>query len=72
MNQTPLTYEQLEETFVPWAQQQPDIHAAIIVESRARVDHPSDQWSDLDLILFIPHPQADASQADWLEEIGEV
>ena len=34
--------------------------------------HPADEWSDLDLILFVDHPWAFVDHPDWLSEIGEV
>ena len=58
MNQPALTYEQLEQNCIAWAQAQPDIRAAIVVGSRARLDHPADEWSDLGLILFTTTPAA--------------
>lgn len=71
-NQTNSAYEQLERNFVAWAQSQPDIRVAIVIGSRARDNHPADEWSDLDLILFTTKPTSYASRQDWLEQIGEV
>jgi predicted nucleotidyltransferase len=28
------------------------IRAAVVIGSRARVDHPADEWSDLDVLIF--------------------
>jgi aminoglycoside 6-adenylyltransferase len=72
LSQTALTYEQLERNFVAWARAQPDILAAVVVGSRARTEHPADEWSDLDLILFTTDPSAYVSDTGWLNEIGEV
>ena len=72
MNQPELTYEQLEHTCAAWAQAQPDICAAVVVGSRARVNHPADEWSDLDLVLFTTTPAAYTAPANWLHEIGQV
>ena len=44
-------YENLEKNFVSWAQAKEDIRAAFMVGSRARSDHPADEWSDMDIIL---------------------
>ena len=65
-----LTYDQLIERFVKWAETQPDIRAAVIIGSRARVDHPADDWSDLDIVVVTTDPEHYLSKADWLENIG--
>ena len=72
MNQPTLTYEQLEQSCLAWAQAQPDIRAALVVGSRARSDHPAHEWSDLDFILFTTAPAAYTAPASWLEAIGKV
>ncbi len=71
MNQTTVTYEQLIERFVKWAQTQPDIRAAIIVGSRARVDCPADEWADLDLVVIVTKPERYLSTPDWIKNIGD-
>ncbi len=35
--------KQLEERFVAWANTRPDIRAAIVIGSRARVERPADE-----------------------------
>src|SRR5437870_844238 len=37
--------EQLEDRFVTWAKGRPDIRAAIVIGSRARIERPADAWS---------------------------
>jgi len=63
-------YEQLVERFVKWAEACPDVRAAVIVGSRARVDHPADDWADLDIIIITTDPKRYLSTTDWLENIG--
>lgn len=46
------TYADLEQHIHQWALTRADIQAAIIVGSRARIEHPADDFSDLDLILL--------------------
>ena len=70
MNQTGLGYERLIQRFVTWAQAQPDVRAAVIIGSRARDDHPADEWSDLDIIVFTTNPEHYIASADWVENIG--
>lgn len=55
MSQTE-AYEQIIDRFVAWARTRPDIHAAIVVGSRARTDRPADEWSDLDIVVFATDP----------------
>ena len=70
MDQTAAGYEQLIERFANWAQTQRDIRAAIVVGSRARVDHPADEWSDLDLFVIATDPERYLLRTDWLENVG--
>ena len=72
MTESVLTYRQLESNFVDWAKGQPGVRSAIVVGSRARQDHPADEWSDLDLIVFCTEPAAYAARSDWLHRLGEV
>ncbi len=72
MDETPVTYEQLIERFVAWAQDRPDIHAALVLGSRARNDHPADEWSDLDIVVIVADPTPYLASADWLANCGEV
>jgi aminoglycoside 6-adenylyltransferase len=61
--------KQLEERFVAWAQTRQDIRAALVIGSRARTEHPADEWSDLDIVFFTTKPELYLSNADWLENI---
>ncbi len=67
-----ITYAQLEHNIGDWARTRSDIQAAIVVGSRARADHPADEWSDLDLILFVGDPTVYVSDMAWLAAFGEV
>ena len=62
--------KQLEERFVAWANTRPDIRAAIVIGSRARVDRPADECSDLDIVFFTNNPHYYLSKTDWLESIS--
>ncbi len=46
-----LTYADLIERFTRWAEAEEDVRAALILGSRARKDHPADEWSDLDVLV---------------------
>ncbi len=63
-------YDKLLAKFVHWAQGQDEIRSAVVIGSRARTDHPADEFSDLDLSIFVKNPQTYLTRAEWLEEIG--
>jgi aminoglycoside 6-adenylyltransferase len=62
----------LEARFVAWADARPDIRAAIVVGSRARLHHPADEWADLDLGFTTTQPRRYLDSDDWLSELGDV
>ena len=68
----PLNYEPLIDKFLKWAQAQPDIRAAMVVGSQAWKDHPADEWADLDIILYVTHPERYLRQTEWMANMGEV
>jgi len=71
MNKHTPSMELIEQRFAAWAQTQPDIRAAMVVGSRARTDHPADEWSDLDITVITTRPERLLGSADWLKNIGE-
>ena len=66
------TYERLTENFVTWATHEPDLRAAVIIGSRARTDHPADQWSDLDILVFVADVESYVTDGGWAEQIAPV
>lgn len=64
--------EELLQKLVGWAEIQPDIVAVLNQGSRARTDHPGDQWADLDLIIFTTNKKKYLDTSDWLENFGKV
>lgn len=62
----------IENALITWAQNQPDLRAALVVGSHARQAPPPDQWSDLDLIIFTTNPSLYASRSGWLSALGDV
>ena len=70
MDQTTHTYEQLIARFVKWAEAQSDIGTAVVIGSRARIAHPADEWSDLDVVVTVDEPERYLFETDWLENIG--
>lgn len=63
-------YDQLIERIVRWGEREKSLHAALIIGSQAREDHPADENSDLDLILVVDEPETFIGSDDWLDEIG--
>lgn len=71
MNQITQAYEQLIEKFIQWAKTEDNIRAAFVIGSRARVDHPADEWSDLDVIILANNPESYWAATDWLHHLGQ-
>ena len=65
-------YENLERKFISWAQTREDIKAAFVVGSRARNDHPADEWSDMDIIIYTSETERYISDKEWLKNFGNV
>ena len=65
-----ITISLLETNFLAWAQAQDDVRAAFVVGSQARRNRPADEWSDLDLILFVADVDRRQKDISWLAEIG--
>lgn len=70
MSSQMLSCEQIMNNFVQWAQDQPDIRVVLIIGSRSRVDHPADQWADLDLLFVTTDPYRFLTKTDWLDQLG--
>jgi aminoglycoside 6-adenylyltransferase len=64
-------YEQLIHNFVLWALRREDIRLAFVLGSRARTDHPADEWSDLDIAMVTQDIRPYIDQADWITSIGK-
>jgi aminoglycoside 6-adenylyltransferase len=60
-------YQHLEHHFAEWTVTQPAIQAVIVVGSRARSDHPADEWSDLDLVAFATDTTSYLNDGAWLD-----
>lgn len=55
-----------------WAEGREDIRGAVLVGSRARSDHPADEYSDLDVILVARDATTLVDDPSWVGELGEV
>jgi aminoglycoside 6-adenylyltransferase len=67
-----LTYDDLTERITAWADSHPDVRAALILGSRARVDHPADEWSDLDVLVFAHHVDQFIQSSEWVASLAPV
>lgn len=65
-------YRTFERAFAKWAEATDDIRAVFIVGSRARVDHPADEWADLDIILYANNSDFYLHNIDWLKNLGKI
>jgi len=66
-----LFYKELEQKFTTFATAQEDIRAAFIIGSRARVDHPADEWSDMDIVFYTTKPDYYLRNQEWIEQLGD-
>jgi predicted nucleotidyltransferase len=57
MHEITAAYERLIARYVQWARNEDNIRATVVIGSRARVDHPADAWSDLDVIILVNDPE---------------
>jgi aminoglycoside 6-adenylyltransferase len=67
---TDLNYNTLTQNFIQWAKTQDDILAIVMVGSRARINHSTDQHSDLDTIMYTSDPDKYSRNYNWLESFG--
>lgn len=63
--------DQLVEGFAHWAKSQSDIVAVLNQGSRARTDHPADEWADVDLIIFTTNTEKYLRHSEWLQNFGK-
>lgn len=65
-------YQEFEEKFKVFANQNEDIRAVAIMGSRARKDHPADEYADLDLFIYSEHSEKYLVKETWLYDFGKV
>ncbi len=66
----PQDYDDLIARITDWAAAAPDVRGAFILGSRARTDHPADEWSDLDVLVFARAYEQFIESEDWLAALG--
>ncbi len=64
-------YEAIAERFIAWASTEDAIRAAVVIGSRARTDHPADEWADLDIVVLTSTDSDYVRDPGWIGNIGE-
>ena len=64
-------YARLEERVTAWVEDDPGIRAAVVIGSRARTDHPADEWADLDVVVITSDIGRFIHERTWLARVGE-
>ncbi len=64
-------YEAIIERFVGWAQTEDAIRGAVVIGSRARKDHPADEWADLDIVIWTSGLERYLEERSWVDKLGE-
>ena len=68
----PADLDELEARFLDWGNERSDVRAVLILGSRARVDHPADEWADVDFAIAVKDPERYMDNRGWLKAIGPV
>ncbi len=55
-----------------WAARHPDVHAVVLVGSRARSEVPADAWSDFDFVVVVGDDAPFLRSDEWVAELGPV
>lgn len=62
-------YDRIVERFTEWAGTQDAVRAAVVIGSRARTDHPADEWADLDIVVLTSASADYVHDPGWIAEI---
>jgi len=54
-----------------WARAEPNVRAAVLIGSQARIDTPADEWSDVDVALVVDDATPLAWDLTWVARFGE-
>jgi aminoglycoside 6-adenylyltransferase len=67
----PNSLVELEDRVLAWGKSRKDVRAVMVIGSRARTDHPADEWADVDFAITVKDPQKYMANRRWLADIGE-
>jgi aminoglycoside 6-adenylyltransferase len=59
------------EELTGWAAARRDVHGVVLVGSQARVESAADEYSDVDVALFVDDPSTLLGDTAWLRAFGE-
>jgi len=62
--------EELLAEIAEWARGEPDVRAALLLGSQARTEEPADEWSDVDVVLFVDDPARRIDDDAWVSRFG--
>ncbi len=68
----PVDLDDLEARVLAWGKARKDVRGILILGSRARTDHPADEWSDIDFALTVKDPARYMRDRRWVADIGQV
>jgi len=68
----PVGLDDLEARVLAWGRARRDVRGILILGSRARTDHPADEWSDIDFAIAVKDPERYMRDRRWVAEIGQV
>jgi aminoglycoside 6-adenylyltransferase len=63
--------ERLLDAVAGWGEERDDVHTVVLVGSQARSSDGADDWSDVDLILIVDHPETFLLEREWVSAFGD-
>ncbi len=67
----PVDLDDLEARVLAWGKARKDVRGILILGSRARTDHPADEWADIDFAIAVKDPERYMRDRRWVADIGE-
>ena len=64
-------FQTIIDNFIRWGDSCKELYAAFIFGSQARESRPSDEYSDVDILMFVDDPDFFLSSDQWLHDIGD-
>lgn len=68
----PVDLDDLEARVLAWGEARKDVRGILILGSRARTDHPADEWADIDFAIAVKDPERYMRDRRWVAGIGQV
>jgi len=64
-------YREIIDNFIHWGVKNEKVRAALLIGSQARKDNVADEYSDLDIVMFVDEPELFLLSDLWLGDIGK-